>query len=190
MRGALPLFLAKALSLFGCQQYPGYPEQAHFLTQPPLERPDLHSNIAPAVAEEVNRVFGPRFASLPRLGVVLILVTNKNREHPILVFRDSVRLILPDGQALKPLEPSEITAWLRETYGPTDPGFAQLPQEFKTEYEQGITKVFKAEAIAIALVFRFPQGVPSGEFPVEYVLDLGMEEQIPVKQMVPLNLRP
>lgn len=187
-----PLLLAGLLlSLLGCQaMHSGYPEQARFLTEPPFERSDIRSSIDPALPDEVTRMFGPKFASLSRLGVILILVENKSRENPILVSRSSVRLTLPDGQVLKPLEPSEMTAWLREIQGSTEDIFENLPKEYKMEYEKGLTRVFKGEPQGIVVVFRFPQGTPSGEFSVEYVLDLGTEGQIPVKQKVPLNLRP
>lgn len=172
-------------------QTPGYPPQERFSFDPPFERGDLKTMISPASPEQVTRTFGTEFASLPRLGVLLVLVNNKGRPNPIAVSRQSIRLILPDGRVLKPLEPSELIAWFEEAYGSAARGRgAMLGEEARMNTEKGVLRVLIGDPQGAITVFRFPQGVLSGTFPVEYVLDLGAGEQVAVKQRPHLNLRP
>jgi len=164
----------------------GYPEQVHILmAKEDFEQSGVNSHLGLASPAEVSKWFGDDFASLPGLGVVLVLITNVGHHDPVILDRHSATLVLPDGSRIRPLDPSQMTAWLQDVKG-----FAkQAPTENWPDYESGITKVAKGERSGSVLVFRFPKGTPSGVFQVEYVLDLGAEGTAHVKQHIPLNLR-
>ena len=173
----------------------GYPEQSDIFTDPPFRRPDLETFARPASPEQVMNAYGPEFASLPRLGVVLVLVGNR-RSAPFTVSRQSVRLTLPDGRVLKPLEPSEMAAWLQEVRGlelgkpAREVIFGRHSASSNREYEKGILTVPGGRDQGDIMNFRFPEGSRSGEFLVDYVLDLGADGQVPVKQKVQMNIKP
>lgn len=201
IRDVLIPFLAVigVFSLPGCQDVPmwarqnsGYPQQEVIILGGPVERLDLSTQAAPASSEEVTSGMGTKFSSLPRLGVLLVMVTNKGREKPIATSRQSVRLTLPDGRILRPLEPSEMIAWYEEFYGSTskDSAFLDVISKAALNTEKEFMKVSRGQSKGTVCIFRFPQGVPSGSFSVEYVLDLGGEEQLLVKQQPRLHLRP
>ena len=176
--------------------YPAYPQQANLITERPFERPDLETHTFPASPTQVRAAFGPEFASLPRLGVVLVLVTNRGRQTPITVSRNAVRLTLPDGQVLKALEPPEMVAWLQEAYGGALEKdaraaiFGHYTAQQLSDNERGVFSAAKGRGMGDMYAFRFPKGIPSGQFAVQYVLDLGSDGQIAVTQKGPLNLRP
>jgi hypothetical protein len=181
------LFLGCATAMIG------YPEQDRISFVSTFERPDLESRVDPASAEEVTGMFGREFASLPRLGVALILVNNKGRENPIVVSVQTVHLILPDGRVLKPLEVSEMIGWFDEVYGSTlgKASIEAILGRWSEDARKGILRISKGKNAGIAVVFHFPLGAASGTFPVEYVLDLGGGDQMPVKgQNIHLNVRP
>jgi hypothetical protein len=194
---AIEVLLIFFLGLVACTTtYPGYPRQALISFEPPFEREDLETHVGPASPGEVAGLFGQEFASLPRLGVVLVLVKNKRRAEPIVVSRQTVRLTLPDGRVLKALGPSEIMSWFKEVYGsmleksPKNVIFGRYSNAEYETYEKGVLTISEGEARGAAMVFRFPEKVAPGRFTVEYVLDLGKDGQVPVKQTVDLNMRP
>ena len=188
--GVIALTACQEMPMLGSRP-PGYPQQERFSVDPPFERRDLFTRISPAYPDQVAKAFGGEFASLPRLGVLLVLVDNKERAYPIAVSRESVRLTLPDGRVLRPLEPSELIAWFEEAYGPTARvRGATLGEERWMNTNRGILRISLGSPKGMFTVFRFPRGVPSGTFSVEYALDLGAGEQVVVKQRPHLNLRP
>ena len=188
----LSLVVLVSSLLLACQTtVPGYPQQAGFLpADEDFAASGIESHLGNASPEEVSHWFGDDFASLPALGVVLVLMTNSGHEDPVLMDRHLVSLNLSDGSQIKPLFTSDMTAWLREIAGLTaeDP-FKKWPAASREEYEKGMTKIEKGQRKGDILVFRLPRGTSSGSFLVEYTLDLGSDGQKTVKQHIPLNLR-
>jgi len=173
-----------------------YPEQESVFTERGFERPDLRTFVRPANPDQVADAWGPEFASLSGLGAILVLVINKEREPSITVSRRSIRLRLADGRVLSPLEPPEMIKWFDEVYGSattrkaSEVIFGHQSDDKRLSYEKGILSIPKGSARGTVLAFRFPQGVPSGDISVAYVLELGSDEQIPIEQTVRLNVRP
>ena len=184
---AVLLFVALESSVAWADHKSGYPEQERFSTDPPVERPDLTTHISPAQPELVNSL-GSEFSSLHGLGVLLVLATNRTHETPVSIARESVRLKLPDGLTIKPLDPPEILKWLEEVYGP------EVKKPFgpdeKMGFENGRFQIPRGRPVGRLLIFRFPQGTKSGYFDVEYALDLGEGDPLLVKQKPRLNLAP
>ena len=181
--------------LAGCQmsRYPGYPEQTRFFPAGIQRHKGLYSDVRPASPQQVTHWLGPAFASLPRLGVVLIGVDNHSRETPIVLSRHSVQLELADDQMLKPLGPAEIVAWLAESYPAEAKQLEdriQQSEEMRNELE--FTRIHKGPiGRGMFVVFRFPQGIPSGWFFLKYTLEAGPGERLVVDtHSVELNIRP
>ena len=200
---ALLLAAAVSAALCGCAgiqspftSYPPYPEQAKVFTEPPFVRPGVETFVRPASPANVTTAYGPEFASLSGLGAVLVLVANTGRDTPVRVERRTVRLTLPDGSVLRPLEPSEMEAWLQQMHGPSLRTSAKAAisgrhSQAVIELEaKGLLSAPRGKGEGIIVSFRFPQGARSGTFVVDYLLNLGSGEPVAVTQRVALNLRP